>query len=292
MENAEYNLTLRKYAKVSDFLSDFSAVVITGGSSGIGAAFISCLGRLAAGIKIFNLSRSAPKLPECGSTLRHISCDLSDYGQLSSAVSVLMSELPSANSGRILLINNAGIATFGNSADARENRFCESLNLVDVNVRAPVFITETLIPELLRRGGAVLNVASTAAFQPTPLLAVYGASKAFILNWSIALNAELAGYGCRVVAVCPGPTRTKFFSRAAIDTRCIPDKFGDSPEEVAMKALCALAEGKVYKIIGLLNRILITLSGFVPLCFSGRLAYMVMKRQQRMIDSDCSSNGN
>ena len=86
--------------------------------------------------------------------------------------------------------------------------------MIDLNVRAVVQLTGRLLPLLKARGGAIVNVASTAAFQPTPWMATYGATKAFVLNWSLALNQDLRGTGVRVLVVCPGTTETEFFKRA------------------------------------------------------------------------------
>ena len=90
------------------------------------------------------------------------------------------------------------------------------MEMLDVNIDAVVQLTAGMLPLMRVRGGAVVTVASTAAFQPTPYLAAYGASKAFVLHWSLALNEELRGTGVRALAVCPGPTATDFFHRAGL----------------------------------------------------------------------------
>src|SRR5690606_7363430 len=85
------------------------------------------------------------------------------------------------------------------------------LSMVDLNVKAVIHLTALLLPDLRQRGGDIVNVGSTAAFQPTPYLATYGATKAFVFNWSLALGEELRGSGVRVLCLCPGPTESNFF---------------------------------------------------------------------------------
>jgi hypothetical protein len=112
-----------------------------------------------------------------------------------------------------------------------------------------------MLPILRARGGAIINVASTVAFQPTPFAATYGATKAFVLNWSIALNEELRGTGVRALAVCPGTTRTEFFQRAGVGgAERAP--FAMSSEEVAEIGLRALAAGRAQVVTGWRNKVM------------------------------------
>ncbi|MDP4694598.1 MAG: SDR family NAD(P)-dependent oxidoreductase, partial [Opitutales bacterium] len=94
----------------------------------------------------------------------------------------------------------------------------KQLNMIDLNVRAVVDLTTRLLPQLLERGGAIVNIASTSAFQPTPFLATYGATKAFVLNWTLALNEDLRGTSVRALAICPGPTRSNFYKSAGFES--------------------------------------------------------------------------
>ncbi|MEJ8630641.1 SDR family NAD(P)-dependent oxidoreductase [Sphingomonas sp. I4] len=106
------------------------------------------------------------------------------------------------------LINNAG---FGALGDFAESDLATQTGMIDLNIRALVTLTHALLPPMLARGrGHVLNVASTAAFQPGPYMAVYYASKAFVLHFSEALHEEVKARGVTVTALCPGPTRTEF----------------------------------------------------------------------------------
>jgi uncharacterized protein len=116
--------------------------------------------------------------------------------------------------------------------------------MVDVNVRAVLQLTGgLLLPAIKARGGAIVTVASTAAFQPTPYLATYGATKAFVLHWSLALNEELRGTGVSALAVCPGPTSTDFLRRAGLEEGAVPPMFGETSEQVVLASLRALAAG-------------------------------------------------
>lgn len=90
--------------------------------------------------------------------------------------------------------------------------------MIDLNVRAVVDLSSRLLPVILPRGGTIVTIASTAAFQPTPFLATYGATKAFVRNWSLALNEDLRGIKVRTLTVCPGPTRSNFFKAAGFET--------------------------------------------------------------------------
>ena len=170
-------------------IKDFSAVVITGGSSGIGKSYIGLLSELCPELAFCNLSRRKPDIINKKLKLRHISCDLSKPEQVVSGLlevrDFLEREVPT---GKILLINNSGFGIYGNFPEPGTD---QQLEMVDVNVRTVVQMTGKLLPLLKARGGAIITIASTAAFQPTPYLGTYGATKAFVLNWSLALNEEL-----------------------------------------------------------------------------------------------------
>src|ERR1019366_6394443 len=100
--------------------------------------------------------------------------------------------------------------------------------------------------------------------QPTPYLGVYGATKAFVLHWSLALNEELRGTGVSALAVCPGPTSTEFFIRAGLEKRSQPDRFGQTADQVVTVALRAMAAGKAMVVCGWRNRLMAALASLVP----------------------------
>jgi short-subunit dehydrogenase len=174
-----------------------------------------------------------------------------------------------APAGRILVINNSGFGIYGRFPDPGA---AEQLEMIAVNVRAVVQITGELLPLLKVRGGAVITVASTAAFQPTPYLSTYGATKAFVLHWSMALNEELRGTGVRALAVCPGPTSTDFFKRAGLSEGSVPNMFGETSETVVMASLRALAAGRSMVVSGWKNKLMTSAVSLVPKRLVARLA--------------------
>lgn len=266
-------------SSLSEVLKEYSAVVLTGGSSGIGKSFIKLVGILQPAAVICNLSRRIPdiNLPEL--KLRHVPCDLSRSGEISVGVetvlSILNREVPE---GRVLLINNSGYGSLGAFLEAD---LVNELGILDVNIRALVEITGRFLPTLKKRGGAIINIASTAAFQPTPLLATYGASKAFVLNWSVALREELKGAGVDVVAVCPGPTRTGFAQRAGAVPGSAPGGEGHSPDRVVEIALRALGRRRAVVVCGRRNRWVARAASLLPVAWSASLARRLIGRVGR-----------
>ena len=149
--------------------------------------------------------------------------------------------------------------------------------MIDVNVRALVQFTGLLLPTLRAHGGAIINVASTVAFQPTPGCATYGATKAFVLNWSVALNEELRGSGVRTLAVCPGTTRTDFFQRAGVGgAERAP--FAMTSEAVAEIALRALAAKRVQVVTGWRNKVLTFAGAKSPRWLAAKVSGTVIAR--------------
>ncbi|HWA86521.1 MAG TPA: SDR family NAD(P)-dependent oxidoreductase [Opitutus sp.] len=168
-----------------------------------------------------------------------------------------------------MLINNSG---FGSDGFFPEPNLSHQLEMLDVNVRGLVQLTGLLLPDLRARGGVVMNIASTAAFQPTPYMATYGATKAFVLNWSVAMNEELRGTGVRALAVCPGPTATQFFRRAGLQQGSVADALSMTCEEVVMQSLAALGAGKAVVVTGWKNRLGAIAGAMVPKPWAARVA--------------------
>jgi hypothetical protein len=194
--------------------------------------------------------------------LRHIPCDLSKPQQIEAALAGVADFLErGAPGGRILLINNSGFGLYGCFPAPGVQQQAE---MVDVNVRALVHLTGALLPAIRERGGVVMNIASSAAFQPTPYLGVYGATKAFVLHWSLALNEELRGTGVRCMAVCPGPTSTEFFARAGLEKRTATGRFGQTSDQVVMEALKAMAAGRSLVVTGWSNKLAAALATPMP----------------------------
>ena len=162
-------------------------MVITGASSGIGSALIKLTLDISPNIRVCNLSRKKPIFFRKESTA-HYEVDLTKGASLALAADWVQAQIKATAPGEILIINNSGFGDYGTLAELDH---AKQLSMIDLNVRAVVDLTARLLPQILERGGRVVNIASTAAFQPTPQMATYGASKAFVLNWSLALNEEL-----------------------------------------------------------------------------------------------------
>ena len=259
-----------------DALQTFSAVIVTGGSSGIGKSFIELGAKLNPGLQFCNLSRRVPDIKISGLRLNHFPCDLSRAADIERVVPELLAFLAQAvPAGLVLLINNSGFGSYGRFP---EPDLGHQLEMLDVNIRGLVQLTGQLLPLLQARGGAIINVTSTAAFQPTAYMAAYGASKAFVLHWSLALNEELQGSGVRALAVCPGPTATEFFRRAGLQSGSVADSLSMSVESVVLASLQALAAGRSQVVTGWKNRVMVFFSSKLPKPFVARMGALVLAR--------------
>ncbi len=225
-------------------------VVITGGSTGIGAAFAKRFAK--EGAQLLLVARTASTLEAVAQTLRQehgvavrtLAVDLSTPG----AARRVFEAVREAGWTADVLINNAGFATYG----ALETQPLAQLREeIDLNVATLVELTHTFLPELLAQRGGVIHVASTAAFQPVPYMAVYGATKAFVLSFSEALWAETRGRGLKVLALCPGATETPFFDRVGAQEASVGKRV--SPDEVVALALRAFQSNRSHVISGLGN---------------------------------------
>ena len=237
-------------------------VLITGASSGIGRVFAQALA--ARGAHLLLLARSGAVLDSLARelSLRHgirahaLVADLS----LPGAAAQAHAQASALGMPPDVLINNAGFATHG--------RF-ETINLarqaaeVSVNCTALMELTHCALPHMLAQGrGAIINVASTAALQPDPYMAVYGASKAFVLSFSEALWAENRSRGVRVLALCPGATETAFFDVVAAPEAAVGKRM--APQDVVDEALLALDRGSSSHVAGRPNRLLAWLPRLLP----------------------------
>ncbi len=261
---------------VPETLRSFVAVIVTGGSSGLGKAYLEHAAKENPAARFCNLSRRKPDINLGQLNLRHISCDLEKSAEVSRAADDLLAWLTTeVPPGRVLLINNSGFGSYGKfPAPSLDHQ----LAMVDLNVRAVVQLTGLLLPALQARGGAIINVASTAAFQPTTYMATYGATKAFVLHWSLALNEELRGSGLRALAVCPGPTATNFFQRAGMKAGTVPDSFGMTCDEVVAQSWRALAAGRAQVVAGWKNWAMTAFTSKIPKPLAARGSAIVLKK--------------
>jgi hypothetical protein len=162
-----------------------------------------------------------------------------------------------------VLVNNAGFGVFGKFA---EKSLAEELNMMQLNMTALVALTRLYLPAMISaQSGKIMNVASTAAFQPGPLMAIYYATKAFVLSFSEAIANELEGTGITVTALCPGPTATDFFKRAQLQNSGLVKgrKIMDA-RTVAETGYRALMAGKTVVIPGIGNKLLAQSIRFSP----------------------------
>ena len=162
-----------------------------------------------------------------------------------------------------VLVNNAGFGTYGKFAEIDRER---DLQQIQLNVACLVHLTKLFVgPMLERKRGRIMNVASTAAFQPGPLMAVYYATKAFVLSFSEAIATELAGTGVTVTALCPGPTESGFQSAAKMQESGL---FKSMPvadsKSVAVAGVAGMLKGKVIVVPGIVNKLGIQSNRLAP----------------------------
>lgn len=231
--------------------------VVTGASSGIG---LETARELAARRYALVLSaRNADRLEVLATELlqthgTRVLVAPANLGEPDGA-DVLAEQIMAAGIEPKALVNNAGIGVFGPFADVDPARTRE---MVEINVAAMTRLTALLLPALLKQAPAhILNVASTAAFQPGPGMAVYFASKAYVLSLGEALDAELSGRGVSVTTLCPGATRTGFQARAEGERSALFRGGMASARDVARFGVDAMERGRRVAVPGLSNRLLV-----------------------------------
>ena len=160
-----------------------------------------------------------------------------------------------------LLVNNAGFGSLVGFADSSINW---ETDMVKVNCLAPLMLTHHFLPKMLeRKGCGIINVCSTAAFQPIPFMATYGATKSFLYNFTRAVAKEVQGKGVTVMANCPGPTESEFFKVVGLDSK-VPFMPGMTSREVVCQALKGYHKGKRVVINGLVNKLCVFLGRYLP----------------------------
>jgi len=241
--------------------------VVTGASSGIGAAIARELARRGHGVTL--VARRAERLETLASELRAngvraeaLAADLSDR----TARAELLGQVEALGLTPDILVNNAGLSTTGPVATSDP---AAELNMIEVDVAAVADLCSRFLPGMVERGtGGIINVASTAAFQPLPGQAGYAAGKAFVLSYTRSLAGELRGTGVTVTALCPGPVETEFgdvagFAEGDAESS-LPRFMWESPEAVARTAVDGLAHGHTVAIPGLANRLSANLAHLAP----------------------------
>jgi uncharacterized protein len=233
-----------------------STALVTGASSGIGADVARSLARRGHGVVLVArraelLDTLAAELSEAhGVRAETLACDLSD----ATARAAMLDRLGELGLTVEVLVNNAG---FGSGGRFQELDQVRELQMVRLNVEAVVDLCGRFVPEMVRAGaGAVLNVASTASFQPLPRQATYSATKAFVATFTDALYADLRGTGVTATCLCPGPVETEFPDTAGIQDAAegLPSIFWTQSDHVAEEAVKGLEGGKRLVIPGVINR--------------------------------------
>lgn len=236
--------------------SKSSTALVTGASAGIGEAVARELAGRGHGVTLVarredRLRTLAGELADrFGVRAETMAVDLGD----DSARATLPRRIEELGLEVEILVNNAG---FGGGQDFARTERERLVSMVRVNCLALLDLQAAYLPQMVERGrGAVINIASTAAFQPLPGAATYGATKAFVLSLSEAVHEELKGTGVTLTAVCPGPVKTEFAEAAGLGgaEEQVPGVFWLSPESVAKSAVEAADDGKRAIIPGVLNR--------------------------------------
>ena len=246
-------------------MSTNKLALVTGASGGIGETFARFLA--AEKYDLLLVARGGDKLTALAKELsaKHgiqahgFSADLSKPESVA-AVETRLKELKRPLD---LLVNNAGFATYGEYKDLDPVR---EQQMIQVNIATLAALTRSVLPDMVkRRQGKVLNVASTGAFMPGPLMAVYYATKAFVLSFSEAVNEELKGTGVSITALCPGPTASGFQSRAGMEKSSLVKGKNLMDSETVVKAgYRALMKEKAFVVPGLMNKILVVLPKLMP----------------------------
>lgn len=264
--------------KPVDFRSRWA--LVTGASSGLGTEFARALAHRGANLVL--TARS-------GDRLEQLALDL---GRVNGVLArVVIADLAAPDGARRLLdgvdalgvqvehvINNAGFGSAGQLSDADP---ITQASMVRVNCEAVVTLTRHFLPSLTRlRSGGFLHVASTAAYQPTPYMATYGASKAFVLSFSLALREELAGGGVRVTALCPGPVPTGFQQTAGF-SRPLPKLSVVQAGDVVAAALAGYDANDAVVVPGLLNTLQAKAVQMLPRAVVSKAARWVLKSRAR-----------
>jgi hypothetical protein len=233
--------------------------LVTGASAGLGVEFARQLSKR--GHRLVLVARRKQRLEELANELgkaRALAIDLSKAG----AAAKLMADLEAHGETVDLLVNNAGFGLIGWFAelDAKRQR-----QMIDLNVSTLTDLCRAVAPAMIRRrSGGIINLASTAAFQPGPKMAVYFATKSFVLSLSEALHEELKPHGVHVTCLCPGPTRTEFGEVAGFGGNGLFDRLAMESPEVVKSGLDGLDSNKAVVIPGLVNKVGAFSSRFAP----------------------------
>jgi short-subunit dehydrogenase len=244
-------------------------VLITGASAGLGVDFARQLSKQ--GSRLVLVARRKDRLDALAAELgnaRAVELDLAEAG----AANRLLADVAAHDEHVDCLVNNAGFGLRGRIAEQDGKRLRQ---MIDLNCGVLTELTHGVLPGMIERGtGGILNVASTAAFQPGPGMAVYFATKAYVLSFTEALHEEVRGTGVHVTALCPGPTSTEFGAVAGFETKPgdMFDKMSAQSAPVVAAGLAALSANKAIEIPGATNKIGAQGARFLPRSVIRRIA--------------------
>jgi uncharacterized protein len=265
-------------------------VLITGASSGIGYEFAKRFAKEQ--YNIVAVARSESKLQALKQELEAkygievfvYTKDLSNQDE----VSALYEEIKKENIVIDILINNAGFGLFG---EFTKTNLAEELNMIDLNIKTLTHLTKLVVVDMVKRNkGKILNVASTAAFQPGPLMAVYYATKAYVLSFTEALENELKGTNVTVSALCPGPTETGFAGRANLSqSKLFKSLDVMNVHQVVEVGYDGLLKGKTIIIPGWKNRLLAMSARLMPRKLVTSIVRKVQERDSGIEDNKSST---
>ena len=255
--------------------------LVTGASSGLGELFARKLAE--SGRDVVIVARRADRLEQLrdeisvrqGVRIEAIAIDLAAQGSAQN----LFDQLAGRGIAVSTLINNAGYGANGSFAAmdmAAQSR------MIDLNCRTLMELCHLALPHMIaRREGGILNVASTAAFQPGPWMSVYYATKAFVLNFSQGLHEEVKDQGVRVAALCPGPTATEFADVASMADSRLFTHFAMTPEKVVSDGLAALKSNQAVRISGARNWIMAQSNRIAPRAMVRQMVGRLQRSRQR-----------
>jgi uncharacterized protein len=244
----------------------WTTALVTGASSGIGESFVRLLAK--AGTNVIVVARRRDRLDALATELRGVEVLVADLATDAGVASV---EARLAKGDVDLLINNAG---FGNNGPFHDLDATAAANEIAVNIVALARLTHAAAgPMVTKRHGGILNVSSVASFQAAPGFGSYGATKAFVTNFTETIHEDLKSHGVKVTALCPGLTRSEFHETAGIaDYSGYPAFVWQSADEVATYGLKALERNVCLAIPGAPNKVLTSVAGLLPRAITRRAA--------------------
>ncbi len=257
-----------------------STALITGASGGIG--YDLAFEHVRRGGDVILVARSEHKLREIqsawqttyGVAVHVIAMDLAQRGSAQALYDAVIAKGLTVD----ILINNAGFGQYGLFEESDVDR---ALQMLELNIVALTMLTRLFVADMVRRrSGRIMNVASTASFQPVPLMALYAATKAFVLSLSEALNNEVSDRGVTVTTLCPGPTTSGFQDAAAMhEARMVDQRMMATSADVARYGYNVMMQGRTVAVHGTLNKLMAFLVRLTPRSVIVRIGRMIAEKR-------------